>query len=198
MVVAQAKPWCSHLVIKGLRVPPCIRWGGVGCFLRFLVRPFGFFWKWGKISCRGIKADVFIRLVWDSKILNSFCPNFLSIPVQTRNAQKVWDFFAFFLRQENQKSLYLLIKVSFLFVCFRFLFKYSQRPWDCMCMPQHKKKVLSVSVCGNFSSSQPGTSTKWGTTRQDLGNKKNCNTPKEPDAGRYPGKGLTKCSLANI
>ena len=74
----------------------------------------------------------------------------MSIPVQTRNAQKVWDFFVFFLRQENQKSLYLLIKVCFLFVCFRFLFKYSQRPWDCMCMPQHKKKVLSVSVCGNF------------------------------------------------
>ena len=96
----------------------------------------------------------------------------------------------FFLGQENEKSFYLLIKISFLFVCFRFLFTYSQRPWDCMCMPQRKKKVLSVSVCCNFSSTQPGTSTsgynKTGPGKQP----KNCNTPKEPDARKIPRKGV--------
>ena len=114
----------------------------------------------------------------------------MSIPVQTRNAQKVWDFFVFFLGQENQKSFYLLIEVSFLFVCFRFLFKYSQRPWDCMCMPQHKKKFSLVSVCGNFSSSQPGTSTKWGTTRQDLGKKQKLQHTERARCRKIPRKGV--------
>ena len=146
------------------------------------------FWKWGKISCRGIKADVFIRVVWDSKILNSFCPNFLSIPVQTRNAQKVWDFFVFFLGQENQKSFYLLIEVSFLFVCFRFLFKYSQRPWDCMCMPQHKKSTISIGVL-QFFFLQPGARTS-GYNKTGPGKKKKLQHTERARCRKIPRKGV--------
>ena len=87
--------------------------------------------------------------------------------------RKFGTFFVFCLRQENQKSLYLLIKISFLFVCFRFLVKYSQRPWDCMCMPQHKKKYyqyrcVAISLPQSQAQVQAGTT----TTRQGLGKKR--------------------------